>query len=49
MFALLLIVFCFVFVIVKIVAGNGSKGRNTQFHKFNDPGNFVNPFNDFNN
>lgn len=50
MFALLLIVFCFVFVIVKGFSRAKPSGRcSTQFHEFNDPSNFINPFNEFNN
>lgn len=50
MFALLLIVFCFVFVIVKGFGKAAQKGRrSTQFQEFNDPSNFINPFNEFNN
>jgi len=48
--SLLLIIFCFIVVIFKIITqGRNKKAEAYKFQEFNDPGNFVNPFNEYNN
>jgi hypothetical protein len=49
MYAIPLIAFCFIFIVVKGFRKScDHKAESCEFQELNDPGNFINPFNEYN-